>query len=187
MTSVLLGLKEKWQRFKSGLRTLSEDSRRRNPTDVVTKENSEPKREVDMGGQAESITPSKSKTAKPGATGTSSFQGLRKHLSGNEVHFHDDQKNLKFVWPDSLNFRTKWKEFVATVGRMESGDRCAFIGDISRVKNDKQKCGVLIFEKTHAGDVELQMEEYDPDMVYEFEIRKNEIIEDIDRWIQENC
>lgn len=139
-----------------------------------------------MGGQAESITPAKSKPAnKPGASGKSEFAGLRKHINGSEVHFHDDAKGLKFVWPDTLNFRTKWREFTATIGRMEEKDRCAFIGDPSRVKG--QKAGVLVFEKMSNGELELYMEEYDPEAVYEHEIRKNDAIDDIDRWVQENC
>lgn len=140
-----------------------------------------------MGGQAESLTPSKPKSSsKPGPSGTSQFKGLRKHLNGNEVHFHDDSKGLKFVWPDSDTFRIYWKQFVGLMGRMEEKDRCAFIGDATRISGS-QKAGVLVFEKLNTGELELYMEEYDPDQVYEHEIRKNDSIEDIDRWVQENC
>lgn len=139
-----------------------------------------------MGGQAESITPCKPKASeKPGASAKSSFNGLRKHLNGNEVHFHDDSKGLKFVWPDKDTFRIYWKQFVATIGRMEEGDRCAFIGEPNRVKS--QKAGVLVWEKLNTGELELYIEEYDPEKVYEHEIRKNDALEDIDIWVQENC
>lgn len=136
-----------------------------------------------MGGEAEQRTPLAA--GKPGKTASGTVKDLRHHISGNEVHFHDDKETLKFVWPDKHSFRRYWREFVGLKSRMEDGDRAALIGDVSRVKG--QKAAVLVLERKQLGDFSIYLEEYDAGTVYTFPVERNDTVDQIDEWVAGNC
>jgi len=104
----------------------------------------------------------------------------------DEVHFHDNAQNIVFVWNGGRSFRIAWQEFLGMRGQMEAGDVLAFIGDTSNPSNGR-KAGVWVWEKLADGSMEHRVEEFDKDVVYDFEIRYSDKVEDMDDWIEKKC
>lgn len=105
--------------------------------------------------------------------------------SVDEVHVHDDDNKLRFLWKGGRSFALGWQEFLGTRSHMSPGDTIAFIGDTT--SSAKHKAGVLIFEMARDRTLLDTIEEYDPQKAYSYEIRKNDRIEKIDDFVNKKC
>ncbi len=125
------------------------------------------------------------KTARPGEL-MEKFRWQGPVAGQDEIHVHDDAKNLVFVWHGGRSFRIHWQEFLSMRGQMEPGDVLAFYGETSNPGKGR-KTAVMLWEKMSDGSFEMSLAEYDKGDVYEYEIRASQLIAEVDDWVEKKC
>lgn len=104
----------------------------------------------------------------------------------DEIHIHDRTNPIVFIWEGGRSFRIAWQEVLSIRGQLEVGEMLAMIGSTDDPGNGR-KAGVMVFEKMGDGSLEMTIEEYDKDQVYELEVRKSLLLEWIDDWVERKC
>ena len=102
----------------------------------------------------------------------------------DEIHIHDDKLNLVFVWNGSRSFRIHWQMALQKLSNLLDGEKLAIIGEVA--DHGSRKAGVLVFENIE-GSIEMVMEEYDKQSVYDEELRKQSVIEWVDDFVERRC
>lgn len=106
----------------------------------------------------------------------------------NYVHAHEDatDPHRVFIWKGIRGFALQWQDFAARRGLLEPGEIAAFIGETADPGGGRV-AGVLVWERLPSGIFETRIDEYDPETIYDMEIRKDPAIEFVDDWVQRKC
>lgn len=104
----------------------------------------------------------------------------------DEIHVHDDKNNTCFVWKGSRSFRIAWQQLLQEFAFLDDGEILGVIGETSLGEGSTRKAGVLVFENVK-GIFELTVEAYDAQEVYDKEVRKQPVLQEIDEWVERRC